>query len=119
MLQQGPLLKGVNDDPAVLKRLYEKLVSLRVMPYYAIWGIHTPGAEHFVVEGREASQILGSMENKTSGFCVPHLITIARGDKVRMMGWSPEQEQYHLERRQRDKSTTRAQFAPARDARHD
>jgi lysine 2,3-aminomutase len=119
MLQQGPLLKGVNDDPAVLKRLYEKLVSLRVMPYYAIWGIHTPGAEHFVVEGPEASRVLGSMENKTSGFCVPHLITIARGDKVRMMGWSPEKEQYHLERRQRAKSGTPAQFVPARDARHD
>jgi len=119
MLQQGPLLKGINDDPRVLRRLYEKLAALRVMPYYAIWGIHAPGAEHFLVEGEEASRVMGSLENKTSGFCVPHLITIARGDKVRMMGWSPEKEQYHLERRQRARSGAPARFAAAHDARHD
>ena len=96
MLQQGPLLRGVNDDPAVLMELYERLASLRVLPYYAIWGIHSPGAEHFLVGGEEASRLLGSLENKTSGFCVPHLITIARGDKVRMIGWSPEKELSHL-----------------------
>ena len=119
MLQQGPLLKGVNNDPAVHTQLYEKLVSLRVMPYYAIWGIHAPGTEHFLVDGPEASRILGSMENKTSGFCVPHLSTIARGEKVRMIGWSPEKEQYHLERRQHTGSVAPAQLVPARDARHD
>ncbi len=96
MLQQGPLLRGVNDDPAVLMDLYQKLAAHRVLPYYAIWGIHAPSAEHFLVGGEEASRILGALENKTSGFCVPHLITIARGDKVRMMGWSPEKELAHL-----------------------
>ncbi len=96
MLQQGPLLRGVNDDPAILKELYEKLASHRVLPYYAIWGIHAPAAEHFLVDGEKASRLLGALENKTSGFCVPHLITIARGDKVRMMGWSPEKELAHL-----------------------
>ena len=116
LLQQGPLLKGINDDPRVLKRLYERLAALRVLPYYAIWGIHAPGAEHFLVDGPDASRILGSLENKTSGFCVPHLITIARGDKVRMMGWSPEKEQYHLERAQR---VAPSRFDVARDARHD
>ena len=119
MLQQGPLLRGVNDDPATLKRLYEKLVALRVMPYYAIWGIHAPGAEHFLVDGPEASRILGSLENRTSGFCVPHLITIAKGDKVRMMGWSPEKEQYHLESRQRARASVPGRYAPAHTGRHD
>jgi len=71
------------------------------------------------VNGQDASSILGNLENKTSGFCVPHLITIARGDKVRMMGWSPEKEQYHLDHRQRTRSTTPARFAPALDGRHD
>ena len=119
MLQQGPLLKGVNDDPLVLKRLYEKLASLRVLPYYAIWGIHAPGAEHFLVDGPEASRVLGSLENRTSGFCVPHLITIAKGDKVRMMGWSPEKEQYHLEQRHRAKATAPGPFVQAHDSRHE
>lgn len=116
LLQQGPLLRGVNDDPMVLKRLYEKLAGLRVLPYYAIWGIHAPGAEHFLVDGQRASAILGSLENKTSGFCVPHLITIARGDKVRMMGWSPEKEQHHLERARNARSTP---LGATQGARHD
>ena len=101
LLQQGPILRGVNDDTATLKELYERLAELRVLPYYAIWGIHAPGAEHFLVGGERASRLLGALENKTSGFCVPHLITIARGDKVRMLGWSPEREQYHLSRAER------------------
>lgn len=96
LLQQGPILRGVNDDTTVLKELYERLAELRVLPYYAIWGIRAPGAEHFLVDGERASRLLGALENKTSGFCVPHLITIARGDKVRMLGWSPEKELSHL-----------------------
>jgi lysine 2,3-aminomutase len=108
LLQQGPILRGVNDDPATLKELYERLAKLRVLPYYAIWGIHAPGAEHFLVGGERASELLGVLENRTSGFCVPHLITIARGDKVRMLGWSPEKELAHLSRGKRERKLTAA-----------
>jgi lysine 2,3-aminomutase len=118
ILQQGPLLRGVNDSASVLKSLYERLAALRVLPYYAIWGIHAPGAEHFLVDGPEASRLLGGLENKTSGFCVPHLITIARGDKVRMMGWSPEKEQYHLDRRRESATRGPARFVVPSDTRH-
>jgi len=99
MLQQGPILHKVNDHPRILGELYERLVALQVIPYYAIWGIHTPGAEHFVVEGQEASAVVGALENQTSGFCVPHLVTIAKGDKVRMIGWSPDKAATHLRNR--------------------
>ncbi|MBM3307429.1 MAG: KamA family radical SAM protein [Candidatus Eisenbacteria bacterium] len=104
LLQQGPILRGVNDDPETLRRLYERLAALRVLPYYAIWGIRAPGAEHFMIGGERAAELIGALENKTSGFCVPHLITIARGDKVRMMGWSPEKEAVHLMNRERTPS---------------
>ncbi len=117
LLQQGPLLRGVNDEPAVLMELYERLAALRVLPYYAIWGIRTPGAEHFLIDGQRASQLLGALENKTSGFCVPHLITIARGDKVRMMGWSPERENVHLRDKERLAGTP-ARFDLPPDTRH-
>ncbi len=90
LLQQGPLLKGVNDDPRVLKELYERLSALRVHPYYAAWGLTAPGTEHFVVDGRTAARVVGALENQTSGFCLPHLITLAAGTKVRTIGWSPE-----------------------------
>lgn len=118
MLQQGPLLRGVNDDTATLKKMYERLARLRVLPYYAIWGIRTPGAEHFMMGGEEASRLLGALENKTSGFCVPHLITIARGDKVRMMGWSPEKELSHLTTGRSRATASESRLSTAHDTRH-
>ena len=86
MLQQGPLLKGINDDTEVLKELYEQL-ALQVIPYYAAWGLTVPGAEHFVVDGPTAYAVVGALENQTSGFCIPHVITLRQGDKVRTLGW--------------------------------
>ena len=86
LLQQGPILRGVNDDPEILKELYERLVAIRVLPYYAAWGLSAPGAEHFMVDGDTASDIIGALENQTSGFCIPQLITLAGGDKVRTRG---------------------------------
>lgn len=118
LLQQGPLLRGVNDTPRVLMELYERLVALRVLPYYAAWGIHAPGAEHFMVGGEEASRLVGALENRTSGFCVPHLITIARGDKVRMIGWSPEKEMQHLTSGRQRTSATPARLDLARETTH-
>lgn len=87
LLQQGPVLKGVNDDPRVLKELYERLAALRVQPYYAAWGLTAPGTEHFLVDGPTAFRVVGALENQTSGFCIPHLITLAGGAKVRSIGW--------------------------------
>jgi lysine 2,3-aminomutase len=118
LLQQGPLLRGVNDTPRVLTELYERLAALRVLPYYAAWGIHAPGAEHFMIDGEEASRLIGALENRTSGFCVPHLITIARGDKVRMLGWSPEKEMQHLTAGRPRPTSAPARFDLARETPH-
>lgn len=93
MLQQGPILRGINDDPKILIELYEKLVRLQVLPYYATWGISAPGTEHFMLDGKRASEIIHAMENNTSGFCIPHLSTIAKGTKVRTIGYTPDMEQ--------------------------
>jgi len=80
LLQQGPLLKGINDDPKVLKELYEKLAQHSVIAYYGIYGIHAPGVRHFVIDRNEARKIVTRMENKTSGFCIPHLITLDQSE---------------------------------------
>ena len=118
LLQQGPLLRGINNTPRVLMELYERLAALRVLPYYAAWGINAPGAEHFMIDGEEASRLIGALENRTSGFCVPHLITIARGDKVRMIGWSPAKEMQHLTAGRPTATSTPARFDLARETRH-
>ena len=40
---QTVLLRGVNDDPAVMKRLMQRLLAIRVRPYYILPGRHGPG----------------------------------------------------------------------------
>ena len=76
MLQQGPVLKGVNDDADVLRRMYEKLARNRVLAYYAIYGIFAPGVRHFIVSRDQARRLFMKLENTTSGHCLPHMITL-------------------------------------------
>ena len=76
MLQQGPVLKGINDDADVLRQMYEKLAKNRVLAYYAIYGIFAPGVRHFIVSREEARRLFMKLENTTSGHCLPHMITL-------------------------------------------
>jgi lysine 2,3-aminomutase len=80
MLQQGPILKGINDDADVLKQMYEKLAKNRVLAYYAIYGIYAPGVRHFIVNRESAKRLFMKLENSTSGHCLPHMITLDQND---------------------------------------
>lgn len=87
MLQQGPILKGINDDAVVLKRMYEKLARNRVLAYYAAYGIIAPGVRHFIVGRDKAKRLFAKLENNTSGHCLPHMITLDQSDnKTRSVG---------------------------------
>jgi lysine 2,3-aminomutase len=87
MLQQGPILKGINDDAVVLKKMYEKLARNRVLAYYAAYGIFAPGVRHFMVNREEARRLFAKLENNTSGHCLPHMITLDQNDnKSRSVG---------------------------------
>ncbi len=44
---QMVLMKGVNDDPATVKELMQKLLRIRVRPYYMYMADETKGANHF------------------------------------------------------------------------
>jgi lysine 2,3-aminomutase len=76
MLQQGPVLKGVNDDARVLKQMYEKLAKNRVLAYHAIYGIYAPGVRHFMTNRKKAKRLFMELENNTSGYCLPQMITL-------------------------------------------
>jgi lysine 2,3-aminomutase len=56
--------------------MFEKLVKNRVIPYYVAYGLVTPGTRHFTVNREEAKSLIGALENNTSGFCIPTLITL-------------------------------------------
>jgi lysine 2,3-aminomutase len=71
---QTVLLKGVNDNTGVMKRLFQKLIQIRVRPYY----LHHPdpvrGTGHFRVPIRKGLDIMAGIQGHTSGLCLPHYV---------------------------------------------
>ena len=76
---QTVLLKGVNDDPAVMKRLMQKLLMARVRPYYIYQCDQVAGAEHFRTAIEKGLEIVKALRGWTSGLAVPHYVIDAPG----------------------------------------
>jgi lysine 2,3-aminomutase len=71
MLSQSVLLKGVNNDPAVLGQLFRAFIRARVKPYYLHHGDLARGTSHFrttIVEGQE---LMRCIRGRVSGICQP------------------------------------------------
>jgi lysine 2,3-aminomutase len=71
VLSQSVLLRGVNDDVAVLERLFRTLVAMRVKPYY----LHHPdlarGTAHFRGGIGEGQRLMRELRGRASGLCQP------------------------------------------------
>ena len=76
---QTVLLKGVNDDPAVMKELMQKLIKARVRPYYIYQADVVAGAEHFRTRFEKGIEIIRAIRGWTSGLAVPHFVIDAPG----------------------------------------
>ncbi|HEY7686569.1 MAG TPA: KamA family radical SAM protein [Gemmatimonadales bacterium] len=76
---QTVLLKGVNDDPAIMKQLMQKLLIARVRPYYIYQCDQVAGAEHFRTTVETGLEIVRSLRGWTSGMAVPHYVIDAPG----------------------------------------
>jgi len=76
---QTVLLKGVNDDPAVMKRLMQELLKCRVRPYYLYQADVVAGAEHFRTSIGTGLEIIEALRGWTSGLAVPHYVIDAPG----------------------------------------
>jgi len=76
---QSVVLKGVNDDPQVMKELMHKLLMIRVKPYYIYQCDLTRGANHFRTKVQKSLEIIQGLRGHTSGLAVPHLVIDAPG----------------------------------------
>ena len=76
---QTVLLKGVNDDPDVMKTLMQKLLAARVRPYYIYMCDQVAGAEHFRTTVEKGLEIIKALRGWTSGLAVPHFVIDAPG----------------------------------------
>jgi len=71
MLAQTVLLKGVNDDPETLERLFRNLISIGVKPYYLHQGDFAKGTSHFRTTIACGQEIMKSLRGRVSGICQP------------------------------------------------
>ena len=76
---QTVLLRGVNDDPAVMKELMQKLLKARVRPYYIYMADQVAGGEHFRTTVEKGLEIVKALRGWTSGLAVPHFVIDAPG----------------------------------------
>src|SRR5574341_437558 len=76
---QTVLLKGVNDDPEVMKRLVQQLLLARVKPYYLYQADLTKGTNHFRTTVETGMAIISALQGHTSGMAVPHFVIDAPG----------------------------------------
>lgn len=76
---QMVIMKGVNDDPAVVKELMQKLLRIRVRPYYMYMADETKGANHFRTSIETGLNILENLRGHTSGLAIPHFVIDAPG----------------------------------------
>ena len=76
---QTVLLKGVNDDPEIIKQLMYKLLRIRVKPYYLFQTDTTKGTNHFRTPVAKGLEIMRSLIGHISGMAVPTFALDAPG----------------------------------------
>ncbi len=80
VLSQTVLLRGVNDRVEVLAELFERLVNLRVMPYYLHQLDRVTGASHFEVPEAVGIELVGQLRGRLPGYAVPRYARDVAGE---------------------------------------
>ncbi|MBR7618594.1 lysine-2,3-aminomutase-like protein [Phenylobacterium sp. 20VBR1] len=71
MVGQTVLLKGVNDDPAVLEALLRAMVETRIKPYYLHHGDLARGTSHLRTSLAEGQAVMRELRGRLSGLAQP------------------------------------------------
>jgi EF-P beta-lysylation protein EpmB len=80
VLSQSVLLRGVNDRVEVLAELYERLVDLRVMPYYLHQLDRVAGAAHFEVPEPTGRKLIAQLRARLPGYAAPRYVRETPGE---------------------------------------
>jgi len=78
---QTVLLKEVNDDPELLKQLMQKLLTIRVRPYYIHQMDLVQGTGHFRTSVEKGLKIMAGLRGHTSGMATPYYVIDLPGGK--------------------------------------
>ncbi len=71
---QTVLLKGVNDSTKQLSKLFYKLISCKITPYYLHSLDHVEGAMHFEVDRNKGKQLIDEIRQTHPGYMIPRYV---------------------------------------------
>jgi lysine 2,3-aminomutase len=74
MVSQSVLLRGVNDDVAILETLMRALVECRIKPYYLHHGDLAPGTARFRTTLEEGQVLMRALRARLSGLAQPSYV---------------------------------------------
>jgi lysine 2,3-aminomutase len=78
---QTVLLKGVNDNLEIMKELMQKLLIIRVRPYYLHQMDLVKGTHHFRTSVEQGLKIMAGLRGHTSGMAIPYYVIDLPGGK--------------------------------------
>lgn len=76
---QTVLLRGINDDVEVMRRLMHGLLRIRVRPYYLYQCDPISGSSHFRTPVQAGVDIIRGLRGHTTGYAVPTFVIDAPG----------------------------------------
>lgn len=79
VMNQSVLLRGVNDDPDTLERLFRGLVRARVRPYYLLQMDPVRGTGHLRTPLARGVELMRALQGRVSGIALPKLMVDTPG----------------------------------------
>jgi len=76
---QSVLLRKINSDPGIIRKLMHELLKIRVNPYYIYQCDLAEGVEHFRTPVTKGFEIMEYLRGHTSGIAIPTFVIDAPG----------------------------------------
>ncbi len=83
---QAVLLKGINDDVETFRALHQKLLSVRIKPYYVFYCEAAPGIDHFRTPVEKGAELIrDALRGHTTGLAQPMYVVATNIGKIPLM----------------------------------
>lgn len=86
MGNQAVLLKGINDDADTFRELHQKLLRVRIRPYYVFYCELAPGIDHFRTPVEKGTELIrDALRGHTTGLAQPMYVIATNIGKIPLM----------------------------------
>ncbi|MFQ5427934.1 MAG: KamA family radical SAM protein [Thermodesulfobacteriota bacterium] len=83
---QAVLLKGINDDVVTFRELHQKLLQVRIRPYYVFYCEAAPGIDHFRTPVEKGAELIrDALRGHTTGLAQPMYVIATNIGKIPLM----------------------------------